>query len=53
LAAQPREIRGGGAVEPAKAQDPVRPEPLGTPSRLAHEQLELVPVRASLGDESV
>ena len=53
VAAQPREIRGRRAVEPAEAQDSLRPEPLGTPSRLAQEQLELVPVRTSRGDESV
>ncbi|HEY2182970.1 MAG TPA: hypothetical protein VGH18_02250 [Gaiellaceae bacterium] len=53
MAAQLREIRRRGAVEAPEPQEPLRPESLGTALRLTQEQLELVPVRASRGDECV
>jgi hypothetical protein len=52
-AAETREIRSRAAVERAETQQPLGPELLRPPARLPYEQLELVPVGISLGDESV
>jgi hypothetical protein len=52
-AAQPREVGGRGAVEGSEPLEAVRSEPLGPPSGLAQEQLELAPVGASRCDECV